>query len=67
MADHELFTVAEVAGRLKVHPETIRDWLRTGRLKGIRLGGTKTGWRIPESEIRRILQDGDGAPSTSSS
>ena len=51
----ELLTVAEVAKRMKVHPETVREWLRTGRMRGYRPGGSKLGWRIRVSEIERFL------------
>ena len=51
----ELLTVREVSARLKVHPETVRDWLRLGRIKGSRLGGDKSGWRVRVSEIDKFL------------
>src|SRR3954447_11780216 len=41
MENDRLFTVPEVAERLRVKHETVRRWLREGRLRGIRLGGTK--------------------------
>jgi excisionase family DNA binding protein len=56
MDDEPLLTVAEVASRLRMNPETVRVWLRTGQLKGVMPGGNKLGYRIPESEVRRILQ-----------
>jgi excisionase family DNA binding protein len=49
-----LLTVAEVADRLKVSQETVREWLRAGELGGYNLGG-QAGWRIPEVEIDRLL------------
>jgi excisionase family DNA binding protein len=60
MDDERLLTVPEVAERLRVHPETVRVWLRQGKLKGIRIGGTKAGYRIPSSELDRLL-GGSGA------
>jgi excisionase family DNA binding protein len=54
MEGERMYTVAEVADRLRLHPQTIREWLREGRIKGIRLGGTKAGWRIPADEIARL-------------
>jgi excisionase family DNA binding protein len=51
----EILTVREVADRLKIHPETVRDWLRQGRLRGSRPGGDKTGWRVRVSEVDRFL------------
>jgi excisionase family DNA binding protein len=65
MADEEVLTVAEVARRLRVHPVTLRKWLRAGKVRGVRLGGTKTGWRIPSSEVTRLLTAApleDGSP-----
>lgn len=58
----ELLTVDEVAARLKVHPETIREWLRAKRLRGSRLGGTRLGWRIRASELERFVQGGESQP-----
>ena len=37
MTDEELLTVDEVARRLKLHPETVRRWIRAGKLRAIRL------------------------------
>lgn len=31
-----IFTVSEVAERLKVHPDTIRRWVKSGRMKCLR-------------------------------
>ncbi len=56
MADDRLLTVGEVAARLRTTPETVRRWLRAGRLQGVRLGGTKLGYRIPASEVERLLK-----------
>ena len=53
-----MLTVRQVAERLQVHIITVQRWLRAGKLRGVRLGGTKAGWRIPESELRRLLSEG---------
>ena len=50
-----LLTVPEVAQRIRVSPELVRRWLRDGRLRGVRLGGTRLGWRIPDDEVERFL------------
>ena len=59
MNEENLLTVADVAKRLKVNNETIRRWLRQGRLRGVLLGGNKMGYRIPESELRRLMSVSD--------
>jgi excisionase family DNA binding protein len=53
----ELLTVHEIAGRLKVNPETVRRWLRTGSMKGA-IRSNSMGWRAPESEVQRLLLAG---------
>ena len=53
--DDELLTVAEVAKRLKLHQETIRRWIREGKMPAISLGRTQAGYRIRASELRLFL------------
>jgi len=48
-------TVEQFAAHLNVHPESARRWLRTRRLKGIKVGSQ---WRIPTSELTRIGTEG---------
>ena len=62
MDDDPMLTVAEVASRLRINPETVRVWLRSGKLRGVMPGGDKIGYRIPESEVRRLLRvESEGA------
>ena len=56
-----LLTVREVAERLRVHEETIRQWLREGKIKGQKMGRPLTGrgeWRIDAVEVDRFLEQG---------
>jgi len=53
--DESVFTVKEVAARVRLNPETIRRWIKDGRIKGISMGSDRGGYRIPESELRRLL------------
>lgn len=48
-------TVKRAAEHLSVTPATLRLWLRQGKVRG-QLLGARTGYRIPESEIVRILR-----------
>lgn len=57
MAQEEWLTVKEAAARLKVHPETVRVWLRDGILKGTQPAMRRIGWRIRASEVERVLRD----------
>jgi excisionase family DNA binding protein len=60
MDNDRLLTVPEVAERLRVHPDTLRRWLRTGRLRGVMMGGRSGGYRIKESEVARVASEGVG-------
>jgi hypothetical protein len=33
----------------------VRRWLRQGKLRGFRPGGTRLGYRVAESELQRFL------------
>ena len=49
-----IYTVEEVANRLKVTAYTVRSWLKAGDLKGIKVRGFM--WRVPESALAEFLQ-----------
>jgi excisionase family DNA binding protein len=55
-------TVQEAADQLRVHPQTVRLWLREGKLRGRLIGGRKSGYRIPASEIDRVLSPDEEPP-----
>ena len=44
--DGPWLTIAEVAAQLKVHPNTIRRLILTGRLPAVRFGGRGSAVRI---------------------
>ena len=54
MEERRLLTVREVADRLQVGAITVQRWLRSGKIRGVRLGGTRAGWRVPVSEVERL-------------
>ena len=56
MAERRVLTVAEAAEQLRVTDQTIRAWLKSGKLKGTRPGGTKAGWRIPAAVVETQLE-----------
>jgi excisionase family DNA binding protein len=59
MPDEEYLTVNEVAERLKINPETVRVWIRESKIRATNLGARRAGYRIPKSEVQRILQGGE--------
>jgi excisionase family DNA binding protein len=48
----KLYTVEEVAELASVTGRTIRNYLKSGRLVGRKIGGQ---WRFPETEVQRLL------------
>ena len=53
---HSLTLTAEqAAAQVGTTVRTIHKWLHLGKLTGVKPGGDKLGWRIPQSEIDRIL------------
>ncbi|MBI2755658.1 MAG: helix-turn-helix domain-containing protein [Chloroflexi bacterium] len=55
MSEGRLLTVHEAAERIRSSPETVRRWIRQGKLSAVRPGGAKLGYRITEAEIERFL------------
>jgi len=47
-----LFTPDEVAEYLTLSPLTIKNYLRTGKLEGVRVGGH---WRVKESALAAFV------------
>jgi excisionase family DNA binding protein len=62
METERMLTVAEVAERLRASVDTVRRWLRSGKLRGVKPGGSRLGYRIPESEVRRLLNGATSKP-----
>ncbi|MDQ3183851.1 MAG: helix-turn-helix domain-containing protein [Actinomycetota bacterium] len=52
-ASTKYLTVRETADRLKVHPNTVRNWVRAGVLASARLPGTRN-HRFDEREVERL-------------
>ncbi|HLZ73350.1 MAG TPA: helix-turn-helix domain-containing protein [Dehalococcoidia bacterium] len=62
MATARDLTVKEVAERLGTHPETVRRWLQSGRLRGYRPGGDKLGWRVRREDLEQYIAVRTNAP-----
>ncbi|WP_374709331.1 helix-turn-helix domain-containing protein [Desmospora profundinema] len=50
-----MLTPEEAAERLAVSPNTIRKWLRSGKLQGYKLPNV---WRIRESDLNQFIEKG---------
>jgi len=58
MEDERFYTIKEVAELLKVSDGGVRKWLKTGKLKGIKLGRI---WRIKKSDLEEFINERRGA------
>jgi excisionase family DNA binding protein len=56
MTRETMFTVQEVADQLNVHPDTVRQWIRSGKLEAIDLGG-RAGFRVSESALQKFIRE----------
>ena len=55
--DDELLTVEEIANELKLHPQTIRTWIRTGRLPAKKYGRV---YRLRRTDVDTVLNADEG-------
>jgi excisionase family DNA binding protein len=49
----DLLTVEQAAAKLQIAPKTLKDWLRAGRIKGVRLGKL---WRVKERDLEAFVE-----------
>lgn len=59
MAEDVLLTVDDVARRLIVHPDTVRNWIKSSELLAIDLGG-RAGYRITQEALNEFLKKRQG-------
>jgi excisionase family DNA binding protein len=50
-------TVDDIADRLQVSHETVRRWIRSGKLSVLDLGGPKAGYRVKPEELQRFIEE----------
>jgi excisionase family DNA binding protein len=60
MIDERWLTVADIADQLQVDEQTVRRWIRGGKLVARQLGG-KAGYRIRPGDLRAFLDALPGA------
>jgi acetyl-CoA synthetase len=58
----QFYSIEEAAGLLHVSQKALRDWLRAGKIRGVKLGRV---WRIPESALDELAQGGTKKPEDS--
>ncbi len=53
MAIDTLYTLEEAATLLRLHPQTLRRWIRQGKLSAQRVGKQ---WRLRRQDLERAIQ-----------
>ncbi|MBN1618537.1 helix-turn-helix domain-containing protein [Candidatus Dojkabacteria bacterium] len=53
-SEEGVYTVAEVSEFLKVHWQTVLNYIKSGKLKAIKLGN---GYRIPKKYFEEFIED----------
>ena len=56
LTEETYYTVKQIAERLHVHPETVRQWIRSGSLRGFLMGGTKSGFRVTATDLNAFIE-----------
>jgi len=52
----DLLTIDEVAAMLKMKPKTVGNWLRAGKLPGVKLGdGPAAEWRVKKEDLETYI------------
>ena len=53
----KFYTLKEVSDTIKIPENTIRIWLRSGRIEGVKIGRH---WRITETALEKFLKEHTG-------
>jgi excisionase family DNA binding protein len=55
LPEPDFLSIKQFAAKVGVHPNTIRNAIRKGRLSALKMGsGSRALWRIAKTEIQRI-------------
>ena len=56
MTTDQLLTIQQVMSRLQVADETVYRYIRSGKLRAIRIGGL---WRVSRRALEEFLRNGE--------
>ena len=59
MGQDDILTLEQAANRAQVAVKTMREWLRTGKLKGIKAGRL---WRVRAHDLERFFEESAKRP-----
>ena len=50
----KMLTPSEIAEKLNIHPNTVRDYLKAGILPAVKLGRV---WRVEEEDLEEFIRE----------
>ena len=50
-------TVKDITDELRVHEETVRRWIREGKLPAIQIGSRRGGYRVKREDLDSFVQE----------
>lgn len=53
--EERYYTAAEIATTLKLSLRTVQNYMKTGRIEAVKIGGV---WRVSQSAIDKLLNPG---------
>ena len=53
MQEEKFYTPAEIAERYRVQPRTVWEWIRTGKLRAVKVGNY---YRIREADLEAFVK-----------
>jgi len=59
----EILNCEQAAELLHIHPETVRQWCRKGKIPATQLGGSQGNWQIGKETITSLVNEGTSSKS----
>ena len=54
----KLLTAKEASQILRVHPNTLYRWMRSGRVPAVKIGEKNAMWKVRREDLDKILKGG---------
>lgn len=55
----KMYSTKQISDMLGVTEQTVREWLKSGEMKGLKVGG-RGQWRVSEDDLNNYLKERHG-------